>query len=72
MHVRGIAHNVCSVTHSDDHSTVLIQPVPGKMRPKIVLLCFIDPRVRKFENEASSCPGIFVSTLRSLEFKTES
>ena len=23
------------------------------------LLCFIDPRVRKIRNEASSCPGIF-------------
>jgi len=30
----------------------------------IVLLCFIDPRVRKIRNEASSCPGIFSRTLR--------
>jgi len=29
-----------------------------------VLLCFIDPRVRKIENEASSCPGILSRTLR--------
>jgi len=29
-----------------------------------VLLCFIDPRVRKIRNEASSCPGIFCTTLR--------
>ena len=29
-----------------------------------VLLCFIDPRVRKIKNEASSCPGIFSRTLR--------
>jgi len=29
-----------------------------------VLLCFIDPRVRKIWNEASSCPGIFSRTLR--------
>jgi len=29
-----------------------------------VLLCFIDPRVRKISNEASSCPGIFSRTLR--------
>jgi len=29
-----------------------------------VLLCFIDPRVRKIGNEASSCPGIFSRTLR--------
>ena len=29
-----------------------------------VLLCFIDPRVRKIRNEASSCPGIFSRTLR--------
>jgi len=26
--------------------------------------CFIDPRVRKIRNEASSCPGIFSRTLR--------
>ena len=31
---------------------------------KSVLLCFIDPRVRKIRNEASSCPGIFSRTLR--------
>jgi len=30
----------------------------------IMLLCFIDPRVRKIRNEASSCPGIFSRTLR--------
>jgi len=29
-----------------------------------VLICFIDPRVRKIRNEASSCPGIFARTLR--------
>jgi len=29
-----------------------------------VLLCFINPRVRKIRNEASSCPGIFSRTLR--------
>jgi len=29
----------------------------------LVLLCFIDPRVRKIRNEASSCPGIFSRTL---------
>jgi len=29
-----------------------------------VLLCFIDQRVRKIRNEASSCPGIFSRTLR--------
>ena len=28
-----------------------------------VLLCFIDPRVRKIRNEVSSCPGIFSRTL---------
>jgi len=32
-------------------------------KSSLVLLCFIDPRVRKFRNEASSCPGIFFSTL---------
>ena len=37
------------------------------IRPAVpcpVLLCFIDPRVRKIRNEASSCPGIFSQTLR--------
>ena len=29
-----------------------------------VLFCFIDPRVGKIRNEASSCPGIFFRTLR--------
>jgi len=29
-----------------------------------VLLCLIDPRVRKIRNKVSSCPGIFSSTLR--------
>jgi len=29
-----------------------------------VLLCFINPRVRKIRNEASSCIGIFSRTLR--------
>ena len=29
-----------------------------------MLLCFVDPRVRKIRNEASSCPGIFSRTLR--------
>jgi len=29
-----------------------------------VLFCFIDPKVRKIRNEASSCPGIFSRTLR--------
>ena len=30
---------------------------------KGVLHCFIDPKVRKIRNEASSCPGIFSRTL---------
>ena len=30
----------------------------------VVLLCFIDPRVRKIRNEPSSCPGILSRTLR--------
>jgi len=29
-----------------------------------MLLCLIDPRVRKINNEVSSCPGIFSRTLR--------
>jgi len=29
-----------------------------------MLLCVIDPRVRKIRNETSSCPGIFSNTLR--------
>ena len=33
-----------------------------------VLLCFIDPRVRKIRNKASSCPGIFSRTLRCYYF----
>jgi len=39
----------------------------SKMSPQVgsaVLLCLIDPRVRKIRNEASSCPGIFSRTLR--------
>jgi len=31
---------------------------------RTVLLCFVDLRVRKIRNEASSCPGIFSRTLR--------
>jgi len=33
-------------------------------RPDHVLLCFIDPRVRKIRNEAFNCLGIFSRTLR--------
>ena len=33
---------------------------------KRVVLCFINSRVRKIRNEASSCPGIFSRTLRVL------
>ena len=29
-----------------------------------LLLCFMDPRVRKIRNDASSCPGMSSSTLR--------
>ena len=29
-----------------------------------MLLCFVDPRVRKIRNKASSCLGIFSRTLR--------
>jgi len=35
----------------------------NEMRLLSVLLCFIDPRVRKIRNETSSCPGIFSRTL---------
>jgi len=39
----------------------------GSPRPRLsgkcVLLYFIDPRVKKIRNEASSCPGIFSRTL---------
>jgi len=31
-----------------------------------VLLCLIDPRVRKIRNEISSYPGIFPGTVRSV------
>jgi len=35
------------------------------LRPQMsVLLCCINPRVRKIRNEASSCPGIFSRTPR--------
>jgi len=38
---------------------------PGEwVKLPTVLLCFIDPRVRKIRNEASSCLGIFSRTLR--------
>jgi len=33
-----------------------------------VLLCFINPRVRKIRNEASSCPEIFSRTFRRATF----
>ena len=33
-----------------------------------MLLCFIDPRVRKIKNEAFRCPGIFSRTLRFYSF----
>jgi len=36
----------------------------NKIQKCSVLLCFIDPRVRKVRNKASSCPGIFSRTLR--------
>jgi len=36
----------------------------SKSAPPSVLLCFINPRVRKIRNEASSCPGILSRTLR--------
>jgi len=36
----------------------------SSLSSNVVLLCFIDPRVRKIRNEASSCPGIFSRTLR--------
>jgi len=38
--------------------------VPLVLRRKCVLLCFINPRVRKIRNEAFSCSGIFSRTLR--------
>jgi hypothetical protein len=46
--------------------TMELVPVPlvPTCPTKCVLLCFIDPRVRKIRNEASSCPGIFSRTLR--------
>jgi len=46
--------------------TMELVPVPlvPTCPTKCVLLCFIDPRVRKIRNEASSCPGIFSRTVR--------
>ena len=43
----------------------LAPPVPrSPIFLVVVLLCFIDPKVRKIRNEASSCPGIFSRTHR--------
>ena len=41
--------------------------MPGVITVVRVLLCFIDQRVRKIRNKASSCPGIF-SRARTLRF----
>jgi len=42
----------------------LAPPVPrSPIFLVVVLLCFIDPRVRKIRNEAFNCPRIFSSTL---------
>jgi len=48
--------------HMGDHMGTL--KVSRKNRVCKVMLCFIDPRVRKIRNEASSCTGIFSTTLR--------
>ena len=45
-------------------ATVLITFKGAESPDSVALLCFIDPRVRKIRNEASSCPGIFSRTLR--------
>jgi len=42
----------------------MLVPTRAQLQQPEVLLCFIDPRVRKIENEASSCLGIFSRTLR--------
>jgi len=47
--------------HMGDHMGTL--KVSRQNRVCKVLLCFIDPRVRKIRIEASSCPGIFSRTL---------
>jgi len=39
-------------------------PRPPSFSQATLMLCFIDPRVRKIRNEASSYPGIFSRTLR--------
>jgi len=44
-------------------TTSLLSLLDGE-DPTLLLLCFIDLRVRKIRNEASSCLGIFSSTLR--------
>jgi len=38
-------------------------PSTAGTNTSVVLFCFIDPRVGKIRNEASSCPGIFSRTL---------
>jgi len=57
----GVKWNEVSASHSFSH--VHLTEHFGAA-PVCVLLCFIDPRVRKIRNEASSCPGIFSRTLR--------
>jgi len=44
---------------------------PRDAEVTLFTLCFINPRVRKIRNEASSCPGIFSRTLRFGEGKEQ-
>jgi len=54
------------VTHSQTHTHQPNHKYADGKHPTnpSVLLCFIDPRVRKIRNKASSGPGIFSRTLR--------
>ena len=51
-------------THGFPSRSIPISPSWNAHHLEGMLLCFIDPRVRKIRNEASSCPGIFSRTLR--------
>jgi len=64
------SHNVCGLAcilgHASPSNQVSLTVTTKKRSLTLVcvLLCFIDRRVRNIRNEASSCLGIFSSTLR--------
>ena len=56
---QGVTLGVCHMNKTIHTLTVI-----AIMIELSVLRCFIDPRLRKIRNEASSCPGIFSRNLR--------